>query len=236
MAAGLGTRLKTSIPKPLTPIFNEKTILDFQIEYLNEKIGKENIIVVVGFKNEKIIKRYPSLFYVQNDFYFKTNTAKSVLLALKHIHDDDVICLAGDVFFDEGVLDPILKSKYSSCLVDRKECGKEEVKYLLGKDGFIKQISKSTSNHNGEALGIFLIKKNDLRNVINELELLCDNDYFSTGLQNLIFKENLKMKPVNVNGHFCHEIDLKSDLEYVKAFIKERESKSRNLEKIIFAK
>jgi len=216
-----------NFPKPLCKITNEKTIFDFQIECLNEKIGKENIIVVVGFKKEKIIEKHPSLFYIHNDFYFKTNTAKSVLLALKHIHDD-VICLAGDVFFDEGVLDPILKSKYSSCLVARKECGKEEVKYLLGKDGFIKQISKSISNHNGEALGIFLIKKNDLRKVINELELLCDDDYFSKGLQNLIFKENLKLKPVYVNGHFCHEIDFKSDLEYVKAFLKERASKSES--------
>ena len=34
LAAGMGTRLKTQISKPLTPIKDNMTILDFQIERL----------------------------------------------------------------------------------------------------------------------------------------------------------------------------------------------------------
>ena len=47
---------------------------------------------------------FPTLNFVFNDKYQTTNTAKSLLLALQKINDD-VICVAGDLYFDEDVLD-----------------------------------------------------------------------------------------------------------------------------------
>src|SRR5437899_6132576 len=162
LAAGMGTRLGVSIPKPLTILKDGKTILDFQIDRLCRKIGAHNMLVVVGYKKELIIKHFPNLTYIYNQDYAKTNTGKSLLLALKQI-EDDVIWMNGDVYFDKGILDLLMNNKSSCCLVDQNKCGPEEVKYSL-KDGFINKLSKVLDGSAGESLGTNLIRKNDINN------------------------------------------------------------------------
>ena len=46
LAAGMGTRLGGSVPKPLTSLIDKKTILDFQVERLSKVPGVNNIIIV----------------------------------------------------------------------------------------------------------------------------------------------------------------------------------------------
>ena len=122
LAAGMGTRLGSLIPKPLTSLVDEKTILDYQIEKLIKKPQINNIYLVVGYKKEIIMEKFPDLLFVYNNAYARTNTAKSLLAALNKIYND-VIWMNGDVFFDEEILDLLLDSKISVCLVDRKKCG-----------------------------------------------------------------------------------------------------------------
>jgi len=217
LAAGRGTRLGTHIPKPLAKITKAKTILDFQVEKLSKKIGFDNILITVGHKKEQIMRRIPDLIYVYNNRYQKTSTAKSLLLALREI-DDDVICMDGDVYFDEKILDMLLKTKYSCSLVDTKKCGSEESKYNL-KNGFIWQISKSNKNSLGEVLGINIIRKKDLDLFRNELESLSDNERVDKALENLTTRNKLKLLPVYVGNYFCQEIDFKSDLNHVRKYV-----------------
>ncbi len=220
LAAGLGTRLETKIPKPLTNITEEKSILDFQIESLKKKIDDKNIIIVVGYKKDLIMKRFPELNYVYNNAYEKTNTAKSLLVALKKI-DDDVICMNGDIFFQEKVLDLMLEQELSCCLVDNKKCADEEVKYNLKNDGTINQLSKIIKDPLGEALGIFTFRKNDLETLRKELENVNDDDYQEKAYENLSHDNKLKMWPINIGKLFCHEIDFEDDLEIAKRFVSE---------------
>jgi len=217
LAAGESRRLGTQVPKPLSKITKEKTILDFQVEKLSKKIGFENILITVGFKKELIMRRIPGLIFVYNHRYQKSSTAKSLLLALRKINDD-VICLDGDVYFDEKILDLLLKTKYSCCLVDTKKCGREESKYNL-KNGFIWQLSKSNKNPLGEALGINIIRKKDLDNFRNELKSLSENDRVDKAIENLTTRNKLKLLPVYVGNYFCEEIDFKSDLNKVRKYV-----------------
>ena len=142
LAAGLGTRLSSTIPKPLVTIFQEKSILDFQIEKLRNRIGEHNIFIVVGYKKELIMEKYPGAVYIYNDLYARTNTAKSLLMALEKI-DDDVVWLNGDVYFDEKILDLLLRAKTPSSVVSRGKCGAEEVKYRDDENGLIIELSKN---------------------------------------------------------------------------------------------
>jgi choline kinase len=121
LAAGMGTRLGTMIPKPLTAIRDEETILDFQVEKLSAAVGVHNILVVVGYRKELIMEKHPDLIYLFNARFAQTNTAKSLLLALQKIGNEDVLWLNGDVFFDAGVLDRLAASPRSACLVDDKK-------------------------------------------------------------------------------------------------------------------
>ena len=61
LAAGMGTRLGSLIPKPLTSIHNEQTILDQQVEKLQDRKEIHNIYMVVGYKKEIIMELFPDL-------------------------------------------------------------------------------------------------------------------------------------------------------------------------------
>ena len=217
LAAGMGTRLGSLIPKPLTSLVDEKTILDYQIEKLLKMPQINNIYIVVGYKKEIIMEKFPDFLFVYNSAYARTNTAKSLLSALNKI-DDDVIWMNGDVFFDEKILDLLIDSKESACLVDQKKCGLEEIKYNLNTDGLIHNLSKKIENGMGEALGVNVIRQPDLDKFRKELNKVREDDYFEKALENLTVSNKLKLKPVDVGRYFCREIDFEEDLIEVQAY------------------
>ena len=219
LVAGKGTRLEKKIPKPLVQITNEKTILDFQVEKLSKKIGLRNIIVTVGYKKESILNHNPNLTFVYNPDFHKTQSAKSVLLAIRKIDAEDVIILEGDIFFDEELLDLLIKTRGSSCLVDKKQCGNEESKYNLNKQKLIHNLSKLNKYSLGEYLGIILIRKKDLKNFRNELESVATNDRIDKAIENLTTTNRLKLNPVFVEKYFCRDIDFKYDLNAVRKYV-----------------
>ncbi|MFC1882016.1 NTP transferase domain-containing protein [Thermodesulfobacteriota bacterium] len=217
LAAGMGTRLGSLIPKPLTSIQNEKTIMDLQIEKLSLQKEIQNIFLVVGYKKEIIMEKFPDSLFAYNSAYARTNTAKSLLTALTKINDD-VLWMNGDVYFDEEILDLMLESSESACLVNKSECNSEEIKYNLTPEGYIKNISKSVDPSQGEALGINLIRKKDLEIFRSELNTVADTDYFEKALENLTVAGKIKLKPLDVGSWFCREIDFEQDLLAVQKY------------------
>ena len=217
LAAGMGKRLGQKIPKALVNIFQNKTILDYQIERITKKIGIENIVIVVGYKKQEIISKYQNLNFVENKKFEITNTSKSLLKGLKNV-DEDVIWMNGDVYFQEEALDLVMEMNSSCCLVDNKKCGDEEVKFNLeGKK--INEISKNIKNPIGEVLGINKIQKKDLSLFREELEKVKNEDYFEKAIENLIKKNKIEFYPINIKDFFCVEIDYQKDLEIVRKHI-----------------
>lgn len=214
LAAGMGTRFGTLIPKPLTSLKDEKTILDAQIAKLSKIDGLDNILIVVGYKKEIIMEAHPEGIFVYNDAYAHTNTAKSLLVALEKLNDD-VIWMNGDVYFDSAVLDLLVASGSSACLVDTKKCSDEEIKYTLNNDGYIQELSKEVKEGNGEAVGINLIKKDDLKIFVAELQKVGPKDYFEKALENLTLSGRLRLKAINIGEYYCKEIDFEQDLKEV---------------------
>lgn len=224
LAAGFGLRLKNNKPKALVAVESEKSILDYQVEKLTKYIPTDNISVVVGYKKELVMEQHPELSFVYNEEYSSTNTAKSLLRALKKVKSGDVLWLNGDVIFDEKTIPKIINkaslTNKSCVLVDNKRCGEEEVKYSIDEDGCINLISKEIKNPKGEALGINLVVEKDLPLLVKHLGLVDNNDYFERGVENMIRVEGAKFVPVNTNGLFCAEIDLPEDLEAVQTYLK----------------
>jgi len=188
------------------------------LEALSEKVGENNIFVVVGYKKELIMERHPQLIYIYNNKYTQTNTAKSLLMAISKINDD-VLWMNGDVFFEKEIIDILMNVNGSSCLVNNEKCGDEEIKYTCYEGGFIKNISKEVKNGLGEALGINLLKKEDLYLFKNELEKVSDHSYFEKALENLTLKKAIELKPIHIENYFCVEIDFPEDLERVNEYI-----------------
>lgn len=223
LAAGMGTRLGTLIPKPLTPLKDEKTILDYQIEKLSKKIGKDNIILIIGYKKEIIMEHHHDLIFVYNAEYAHTNTAKSLLKAAKKVNED-FIWVNGDVFFDEEVIDLLINSEHSACLVDNKKCSDEEIRYTLNEIGGIHELSKQVKGIcGGEAVGINLVKKKDIKLFIEELEKVAAKDYFEKALENLTLSKKLHLKPIHIKEFYVKEIDFPEDLAEVRKYLDSKE-------------
>jgi choline kinase len=217
LAAGIGSRLGNPFPKPLTPLKNGKSIMKMQTDNISSKYNVDDINVVVGFKKDLIMERFPELMYIYNPFFDRTNTSKSLLQALKKHRDKSVLWFNGDVVFDEKILDvlnPYIEANKSFVAVNTSKVAEEEVKYTL-KDGYINELSKTVKNGLGEAVGINFISSNDILNFINRLEECDANDYFERGLELAIEKDNLKIKAVDISAYNCMEIDFIEDLENV---------------------
>ena len=217
LAAGIGSRLGNPFPKPLTPLSNGKSIMGLQTDHLSAKFNVDDIHVVVGFKKDLIMERFPQLTYVYNPFFDRTNTSKSLLQALKKNQNQSVLWFNGDVVFDEKILeilDPYINQNISFVAVNTSKVAEEEVKYTL-KDGFISELSKEVSNGLGEAVGINFISSLDIQKFINRLEECDDHDYFERGLESAIEKDSIKVKAVDISAFNCMEIDFLEDLERV---------------------
>jgi choline kinase len=223
LAAGMGTRLGTLIPKPLTSLVDEKTIMDFQVQHLADAIGIDNIVAIVGYKKELVMEKFPELTFVYNHAYTQTNTGKSLLTALRKL-DDDVVWVNGDVYFDPRALAKLMQSDSSALLVDTKKCGDEEIKYTLNEAGTIDQLSKQVTEGIGESVGMNLIKRADVPKFCQALEEVAAQDYFEKALENLTTSGKLVLKPVHLEDMFCQEIDFPEDLETVRQHVN-RESK-----------
>ena len=214
LAAGIGSRLGNSDPKPLTKLKNGKSILYRQVEYLSEYIGINNIITIVGYKKDLIMESFPNLIYVYNNFYDTTNTSKSLLAGLHKIENEDVLWLNADVVFEKELLPKIIQCSQSCMAVNTNSVGEEEIKYNVFDDGNIKDVSKTASPALGEAVGINKIMAVDFRLFKSNLKKCDDQDYFERALE-LSIQDGMKIMPVNINKYLCMEIDFLDDLEQI---------------------
>jgi len=215
LAAGIGSRLGNPFPKPLTPLNNGKSIMGMQIENLSKFYRIDDINVVIGFKKDLIMERFPDLTYIYNAFFDRTNTAKSLLKALKKNRDKSVLWLNGDVVFDANllsILNPFIEAQQSFVAVNTSKVAEEEVKYTL-KDNYIDELSKSVKNGLGEAVGINFVASKDMESFIKRLEECDVNDYFERGLEMAIANDGLRLTAVDISEYDCMEVDFKEDLE-----------------------
>lgn len=215
LAAGIGSRLGNPFPKPLTPLNNGKTIMGMQIESLSKQFSIDDIHIVVGFKKDLIMERFPEATYIYNPFFDRTNTSKSLLKALRKNKDNSVLWLNGDVVFDGKLLNtlqPYIDQKSSFVAVNTSKVADEEIKYTL-KNGYIDELSKTVKNGLGEAVGINFIANKDIYSFIERLEECDANDYFEKGLEIAIEKDGLKIAAVDISQFDCMEVDFREDLE-----------------------
>ncbi len=224
LLAGMGSRLGRPYPKSLAQLENGETILSRQLRILNQ--FHLPVCAVVGFKKELIMEEAPDILYAYNADYDTNNTAKSLLCALRHIRNDDVLWLNGDVVFDPGVIKGMLATQESTVAVNVAEVADEEVKYTLDDDGYIDAISKETADARGEALGINLIRAPHLDAFKRQLERVSDSDYFERAMELLIQEKGQLFRPFDVGHLGCVEVDFNEDLAAAKRLV-QKESPSR---------
>jgi choline kinase len=218
LAAGIGSRLGNPFPKPLTPLSDGKSIMHRQLTALSKHFDINDVSIVVGFKKNLIMERFPDVSYVYNQFFDRTNTSKSLLKALKKHKNKSVLWLNGDVVFDDKLFDVLkehIDADHSFISVNTSRVADEEVKYTI-ENGYVNELSKEVKNGLGEAVGINFISSNDLSHFVAKLEECELQDYFEKGLELAIRDNGLQIKAVDISAYDCIEVDFKEDLENAK--------------------
>ena len=215
LAAGIGSRLGNPLPKPLTKLKNHKSIMQMMTENISFSYSLDLVNLVVGFKKDLIMESFPNLIYIYNQYFDQTNTAKSLLKAIKKNKDHSILWMNGDIVFDKNILIKLkeyIDKDVSFVAVNTSKVAEEEVKYTL-KDNYIDELSKTVENGLGEAVGINFISSKYIDSFIKRLEECDDNDYFERALEVAIEKDGFKIKPVDISEFNCIEIDFEEDLK-----------------------
>jgi len=217
LAAGMGTRLARPLPKPLTELRDGRSIMKQQLDNLGLAFGDDyRVTIVVGYKLEAIIERFPEATFVYNEFYDQTNTSKSLLKALRASGDGGVLWLNGDVVFDHQILvraNKLIEADESFVVVNTSKVGDEEVKYTLDSAGFVQDLSKTVVSGLGEAVGINFVGAGDKATLIKRLEQVNENDYFEKAIELAIGSDSLKFQAVDVSDLFAVEVDFDEELD-----------------------
>lgn len=216
LAAGMGTRLARPHPKALTQLDDGRTIMTQQVENLHAAFGGDlRLTIVVGYKLEQIMEHVPNASFVYNEAFDQTNTSKSLLKALRNSADGGVLWMNGDVVFDPEMLEYLqgwIEADKSFIAVDTSSVSDEEVKYTVGEDGFINNLSKSTQNALGEAIGINYVSSADKDVLIARLTEVDDQEYFEGGIEAAISRNGSRYVPVDISAYYAVEVDFAEDL------------------------
>lgn len=223
LAAGKGTRLGGSVPKPLTLLPDGETILGRQLRNIHHAFESVKTNIVVGFKAEQIEEAFPAEKYVHSADYDVTNTSKSLLKALLWVpKNKGVLWFNGDVVFDNDLLWYVsnrIQQGQNFLVTDTKKVSEEEVKYTLNpSSGFVTKLSKTVplGEALGEAVGINYINAETLPLLLNELKHVDAQDYFEKGIENIIANHGVPFEVLDISllGLNAVEVDFSTDLSH----------------------
>ena len=194
LAAGKGTRMgDIDTPKCLLQI-NEIPIIKHQINSF-KKNGINDILVVTGYKSEMIHELLNNeVKYVQNSRFNEMNNIYSVWLAIQKLQDD-VVCVDGDLMFDEKVLVKCVESENEIGLMVEPNTRDETMKVKIENKRIVAVNKKIENNEaGGNFIGMAKFSKNITKMVFDEINDLVKNNvdgYYTLGIENLI-KKNIK--------------------------------------------
>ena len=223
LAAGMGSRLGRSLPKPLTELSDGRTIMQQQFDNIHQAFGNAaQVSIVVGYKLEHIIEAFPQASFVYNEQYDQTNTSKSLMRALQASAPGGVLWMNGDVVFDPTALERaamLVARDQSFVSVNTAKVSDEEVKYTVGAEGYIRELSKTVQAGLGEAVGINYISRNDKAILLRQLKRVGDQDYFERGLEVAIEQDGIRVEPLDISDLYAVEVDFAEDLERANLFV-----------------
>jgi choline kinase len=231
LIAGRSTRIRSIVknnPKCLMK-FGSYSLIDIQISSLMHA-GIKNIIFVVGYRANKIIKhldmKYPrnKFIYLHNKNWSKTNVAGSLYVARDFLPRGGLI-LHGDILFSTRMLEKLIKKDCPGArlVVQKKRCGWEEMKYVSNTNKkriilLTKDVSPKLAE--GEFMGIVNISRRfgkKFKSILEDTPFQEFKDkFYEWGLLKITYTTNLPLQLFNASCHPIIEIDFPKDYIYAK--------------------
>ncbi len=191
LAAGLGTRMKSSKAKVLHEILDKPMVM-YVVE-VAKKLAGNNVVLVIGNQAEKVRKvvseKTDVLFALQKE---QLGTGHAVLCALPHVpsHVREVVILCGDV--------PLLTEKTLTGLFEDHVKARRDISIL------------AVEIENPQGYGrILMDEKRQLSGIVEEADASAEQKklkVINTGIycikKEILFDSLKQVKPDNVKGEF----------------------------------
>jgi NDP-sugar pyrophosphorylase family protein len=229
LAGGEGKRLfpiTKNLPKPMAPI-NDIPFLSYLIFILKKK-GIKKILILVGYKSEKIIEYFKNNKSIDVSFNYsstKTNTGKRVLNAYDHL-DKNFLLIYGDNYWIPNLKKMYQKFKSKNALISTTvfnnkkgtaEYGRENNVHT-NKNSLVENYDKSRKdiNLNGVDIGFFIINKKFL-------------DTFEKKNKNYSLENDFLIEAIKLNKLIAYKTDIQyysiTNIQMLKKFEKVAKNK-----------
>ncbi len=222
LAAGKGSRLNGTagdLPKCLVRV-GEMTLIERQIDSLRWSLIDE-IVVVVGFGADSVrLACGPDVEYIENPFYFCTNSLYSLWLA-RHRLREGFIVMNSDVLFHPQLLTDLLTAAYEDALLvayndETTALGDEEMKVKV-RGGRVVDISKemNPAEADGENVGIVKFGAAGANLLIKKMEALVAEGNYRAWAPRAFreFAQERALHAIGTRGFPWIEIDFPEDYE-----------------------
>lgn len=214
LAAGLGTRMKSSKAKVLHEFLGKPMILHI-LETITKIVGK-NIVVVVGYQAEKVKKiiseKYNVIYAIQEK---QLGTAHAVLSAKPYIPEDieNIVILCGDV--------PLVKTEtLKKLIVDHLNAGNDMTilsvkineptgygRIVVDEQNMVKRIvEEADADENEKKIktinsGIYCIQKEFLFDGIDKIKPSnAQGEFYFTDIINIGYKGQKKLQAITIGN------------------------------------
>tara|TARA_R110002020_G_scaffold18912_2_gene65305 strand:- start:1790 stop:2500 length:711 start_codon:yes stop_codon:yes gene_type:complete len=208
-AAGVGHRMKSYGPKCLLQANQKETILEKTISNIKREYPYSDVIVVVGFESEKIIKALPhNIRIVENPRYKETNIGESIRLGINASSNNKLLIVYGDLVFNIYSIRG-LTSSGPCVVVDSQSRFREEEVGVTVVDDFVTNFAyglpskwSQIAYFEGESF--------------EALKCLCSDKkkdrLYPFELFNIIISNGIKIKAKEPKGMLIKEVDSMKDL------------------------
>ncbi len=233
LAAGRGLRLAhvtDKIPKVLVEVNGTPFIIN-QLEALTKHEEVDEIIIIVGYKKELIIRAIGNEYkgvkirYVENDEWETTNNIYSLWLSLDFIKSSFIL-MEGDVFFEHRLLDPLFENRRKNIVLlsRHKPWMSGTVAEIDNNSGKIKRLISSQDQDGNfnyddkyKTINIYYFEydffKKYLRPSLNLYVMTNNKDYWELILGVLIYLHVPNIYPYIVDNINWYEVDDENDLD-----------------------
>jgi choline kinase len=210
--------MKSYGPKPLIELSGYETVLGRQLRVLRTAFPKADIVVVVGYEADRVIRTLPlgmRLKVVENERHDETNVLRSIGMGLRVVNTTNVLVVYGDLVFNSDAV-AWASSNGSSLLVDTKgQIGEEEVGATVV-DGRVTNMSYGLDTKwsqimylTGRELDLFkrMAWNNDKR------------VWFGYEALNMVIDNGGHLRAIEPRGVRVAEIDSSKDIERARSII-----------------
>jgi histidinol-phosphate/aromatic aminotransferase/cobyric acid decarboxylase-like protein len=246
LAAGMGKRLKdlTKDRAKCMVEINGVSLISRMLHQL-DKLNLSRIVVVVGFRGDKLIEYISSLgistdvAYVENEVYDETNNIYSLSLAKDYLLAEDTLLFESDLIFEDSVLTELLEDERGTlALVDKYEGWMDGTVIKISSEDTITEIVSGAKMDFSErdyykTVNIYKFSKEFSEMLYVPfleayLHAIGTNQYYEQVLRVITILDEPVIKAKRLSGQVWYEIDNIQDIDIASSLFEPDEDKRLN--------